>query len=414
MFPIRLRSIVILGLFACLTIQLKYALFESFHSVRQFNGPISRTKNGGIIRNKHTVASEDIGIVWTKLFSRSDPEPESSSNGDSSNGEEPEDSGDGSKISDNEEDLDTPADDDVWDMLIAKGCKLLGLIEMSSTLADTILSDQGIHSQTQFTDFTDLQANGWDRSFQNEQNPFQNYVFMTSALNALGLSQQTVPQGGTNNLVQWSQDHSGTYNGHSFSATTGRYLNIYNPTLGTIFALQNYSPLHPENPPSSSSDALIPPPLKQWSDVTYLEYARQATSSSQLTNLRYIFRNKIDNLATRQAISRALRIHSNIPISFSSDTNNGEDSSSSNGDNDDDGTPRWYPGPWPGVTFDTDTDEGKALLATPNVGGVAWLLIQHKEVWKGRTVREIQVFEDEDTWAGGGGGICMLVRVVEV
>lgn len=50
--------------------------------------------------------------------------------------------------------------------------------------------------------------------------------------------------------------------------------------------------------------------------------------------------------------------------------------------------------PWPGLEYKGDSDEGKALLATPNGRSTAWLLIDHAQEmrWKGEiTQRQLKV-----------------------
>lgn len=49
--------------------------------------------------------------------------------------------------------------------------------------------------------------------------------------------------------------------------------------------------------------------------------------------------------------------------------------------------------PWPGTCYEASSDEGMALLGTPNGIGVSYLLIQHKEYLGHKTVESITVFE---------------------
>ena len=179
--------------------------------------------------------------------------------------------------------------------------------------------------------------------------------------------------------------------------TGGRYYNVYNPSEGAIIALANYNPKTPEEAPEVKPRL---PPLKQWSDVTFLEWESE-TTSDQIRGLRYIFRLNVENVQTRQAISRALYIHSHTPLPVGDEA---PDLSY---------PPKWYPGSWPGVTFSTDTNEGQALLASPNAAGTAWLLIQHKAQFLGRSISKIQIFEDGDHLPGEAGSICMLLHIVD-
>ena len=48
---------------------------------------------------------------------------------------------------------------------------------------------------------------------------------------------------------------------------------------------------------------------------------------------------------------------------------------------------------WPGLTFSIESDEGLALLGTPNGRGVAWLLKQHEEL-SGKRASKVTVWCD--------------------
>ena len=63
------------------------------------------------------------------------------------------------------------------------------------------------------------------------------------------------------------------------------------------------------------------------------------------------------------------------------------------------------PGPWPGVTFQLNTQVGKALLGTPNGIAAAWLLINHGSAFQSRTVKSITIFQN------GLGEPAMLVTL---
>lgn len=50
---------------------------------------------------------------------------------------------------------------------------------------------------------------------------------------------------------------------------------------------------------------------------------------------------------------------------------------------------------WPGVSFDTGTDEGHALLGSPNGAAFAYFLMQHKRELGMKTIQRITVFKAE-------------------
>jgi hypothetical protein len=47
---------------------------------------------------------------------------------------------------------------------------------------------------------------------------------------------------------------------------------------------------------------------------------------------------------------------------------------------------------WPGITFDIQSEEGKAILGTPYGSGVAWMLIQHSKALRERTIKKVTIF----------------------
>lgn len=62
--------------------------------------------------------------------------------------------------------------------------------------------------------------------------------------------------------------------------------------------------------------------------------------------------------------------------------------------------------PWPGLEFRGDSDEGKALLATPNGRATAWLLIDHAQEMKRKG--EISSRELKVNVFSVAGDYCML------
>jgi hypothetical protein len=97
--------------------------------------------------------------------------------------------------------------------------------------------------------------------------------------------------------------------------------------------------------------------------VTFLTWARFAQNPKELRNLKYFFRNHIINDDTKNIINEALR-------------RTGQSLSE-----------------WPGVEFSMTSDEGKAILGTPNGGGVAWFLVDHKKELGVKTVESVTVFK---------------------
>jgi hypothetical protein len=47
---------------------------------------------------------------------------------------------------------------------------------------------------------------------------------------------------------------------------------------------------------------------------------------------------------------------------------------------------------WPGVTFSMESEEGKAILGTPNGCGVAFMLIQHGKALGEKRIEKVTLF----------------------
>ena len=48
---------------------------------------------------------------------------------------------------------------------------------------------------------------------------------------------------------------------------------------------------------------------------------------------------------------------------------------------------------WPGQSFSTTTDDGQALLGSPNGSGVAFMVAQYRRVFAGKVVDKVVVFD---------------------
>ncbi|KAJ5810577.1 uncharacterized protein N7503_002795 [Penicillium pulvis] len=120
------------------------------------------------------------------------------------------------------------------------------------------------------------------------------------------------------------------------------------PAAGLVIAENNHNP--------ASMSGGRSPPLSNWSDVVYINWATLAKSTgNSVGNLKYLIRTHIVNPDTLNILK----------------------------------TVCGGPCPaWPGMSFDINqkkkggvlvNQNGLALLGTPNGGGAAWLLINHKQ-----------------------------------
>jgi hypothetical protein len=185
-------------------------------------------------------------------------------------------------------------------------------------------------------------------------------------------------------------------------ATDARFVNVFSLTSGLMVAQSNFGPAHTApNLPFSSAH----PQLQHWSDIVALQTriasagttkaqpARSHTRAGTTTltdadpvsptapfnNLRYVIRHDIENSDTNSIVHTILQSHFG---SCSYDTFNT-------------GCPYCCAYlAWPGLIFSIDSDEGLALLGTPNGRGVAWMLAQHEEVFGRKEAVEVRVWCD--------------------
>ncbi|EME87645.1 uncharacterized protein MYCFIDRAFT_205747 [Pseudocercospora fijiensis CIRAD86] len=158
------------------------------------------------------------------------------------------------------------------------------------------------------------------------------------------------------------------------------------PSLSLSHHPHHHPSIHPSNHPSSLLPRNKPLPivqLRQWSDLTSLEYIHLSSSSPQ--NLRWIFRRNITNRKTQEMITKALR------------------KKSKQSDSD------FKAKPWPGDMFEPGHEGFEALIATPNVSGVVWMLVQHEEEFGRKEIKSLRVW-----WDGKGVNYTPNLMVREV
>lgn len=132
-----------------------------------------------------------------------------------------------------------------------------------------------------------------------------------------------------------------------------------NPSEGFVVAEESWSPWYQTRGEKPQRQ----PPLSAWSDVTFLTWSRFARNKKELRNIKYFFRWHIVNTNTKFIISEALK-------------RTGQTLSK-----------------WPGTEFSMTSEEGKAILGTPNGGGVAWFIVDHKDDFGVKTVKSVRVFK---------------------
>ena len=150
------------------------------------------------------------------------------------------------------------------------------------------------------------------------------------------------------------------------------------PDKGVIVGNLNEGPQYKVNTESTPKDfdgqpwdksADKIPQLSQWSDIVYLTW-KQVTSEEQRPKLQAICRRAISNSETKNMLARVLQKN------FKKDPVAGTGRA-----------PKW-----PEFKKITPDMYGfNALLYTPNIRGIVWLLIQHHDLIGKKTIESITV-----------------------
>ena len=116
------------------------------------------------------------------------------------------------------------------------------------------------------------------------------------------------------------------------------------------------------SPQNQDPDLPAYPDLRQWSDLVFLQWQEHAGGNIQ--NVQYIIRAHVVNPDTQGTVFTALRSIGRTQL------------------------PSWNDH----VTFPMSTDEGKAILGTPNGAGCGYLIAQHKSQLGVKRIRDVIVF----------------------
>lgn len=226
---------------------------------------------------------------------------------------------------------------DAWNQYLVKGSSLMCAF-------DALPGAANYPVQSEFTSYdpTVLAANGWSVS-QAPAYLNDDFVDLPDLLAAMGMSTNThdYQQIGSVNAIDLpgvpvSRSQSGMSkhaNLYVFQRTLAHTLSDLSVSEGLFIA---YDILSPSAMVQARDNKAIPP-LHRWSDVAFLQWLEVANGkSTNPADLKYIMMRSVVNRQTLNVVFAAL-----------SRTGNQLDD-------------------YPGSTFATNTDEGKALLGTPN------------------------------------------------
>ncbi|GAB7329099.1 hypothetical protein MBLNU13_g00933t1 [Cladosporium sp. NU13] len=254
-----------------------------------------------------------------------------------------------------------PATDAEFATSTAKGCSMLYMIAANADDALTRLKTNpklsGLtSSQSQWDNAGALKTYGW---VEKKDTVNWAYFSVNNVMKDLGID----PMSKDNVNVQLVQETAVTVDGTSHVASEGVYDQVINLAAGLVIPYYIFSPRHEAQTHNIKGELV---PLGQYSDVLFLEYAKLAgRTKGEMVPLKYLLFHNIENPNTWSTVLRAL-----------SNKNDGKQD-----------IPLW-----PGTVFSMNEAEGKALLGTQIGAPLAWMLIQHKNSFEGKSVVKVRVF----------------------
>ncbi|KAJ9200983.1 hypothetical protein DTO164E3_3732 [Paecilomyces variotii] len=245
-----------------------------------------------------------------------------------------------------------------WDDAIEKGYVL------SCAMDDTVdgaahYMPKNVPVNSQFVQYSDLAAWGWSSSSGDENENFIVKAFQKD-LTSIDINPDNFI------MVKLDHDQPRTVDEQEYPPSGGRYYNFYNTQDGAIIVANM-------NSPEDSADHKLPryPKCARWSDVTFLQW--QQIAGQNIGNLKHVFYSAVTNDDTLELMATAL-----------------------------DKEEEWYyeseyDGLAKGKSFLPGQEQYEALLYSPNIRGLAWLLIQHKPQLGIRRISKITIFGKRTT-----------------
>ncbi|KAF2021620.1 hypothetical protein BU24DRAFT_488006 [Aaosphaeria arxii CBS 175.79] len=269
------------------------------------------------------------------------------------------------------------ANDEFWTLAVCKGDMLGAGMFADPENAGVLFTPPRLSSQSVFSSFpAEFVKWGWDvQEIVGEECNFEYQWGIREALRGMGSS--GVPHNSNGGSV-WcykvrhyrpedAYDEEGDFDindqtyqvdGRTYRMTGANFILAMDPTQGVLVGLSRYGPIHEgkdRNPPIANHEL---PLLRSASDIMWGAYKLPSGSM----NIRWLVSATITNKATTSIIKRVLDMrHASLM-------------------------------PWPGLYIRFDSEEGRALLGTPNAQGFGYLLIQRKEELGKKFIFAVRVF----------------------
>ncbi|KAJ4350676.1 hypothetical protein N0V95_004524 [Ascochyta clinopodiicola] len=288
------------------------------------------------------------------------------------------------------------ASDDFYDRCKCKGQNFWRAMHSSSADAGKLFTPVRGSSESVYTDPSALATWAW----KDAAVPAINYKFdkawgIDHVLRAIGASDKATKDGGSIQVFRvahgdadadagsfgptpYDNQPQYTSGGQSFRVTGSEYTFGFD-TSGVLLAMNRKSPQYAggQRKPKVEGDGL--PDLHSFSDIAWLKW--KAATGSVPSSLRYFASIAITNQETRGVFAKVLdKAHyKGVPA-------------------------------WPGYDVDANTDEGAALMGTPNALAFSYILVQHKSSLGNLKISKITLFKNSLRFADA----CMVFHVDRV
>ncbi|KAF2263948.1 hypothetical protein CC78DRAFT_602932 [Lojkania enalia] len=254
----------------------------------------------------------------------------------------------------------------LWNEKVCKGNQLLELMKANDADAGKMLGKDS--AQSPYVDFGLFKKWGYEFLDYEPYYTFEGNFPMplVSAFKGLGVEPKKATDSGGFECWMWVHETEREVNDVKYPPTHANYITLFDAAAGLLVGQAKYSPKYmgaKQDPPVS-----IYPALKTWADIAFLQWQElhsQINSGANIGNVKYIFSSPVENDECVRLIDETLKKSGNERKK------------------------------WPGVTFDADSDEAKALIGCPNGIGPSYFLATHKKQLGSKIVEKVTVFMDD-------------------
>ncbi|PVH93611.1 hypothetical protein DM02DRAFT_695477 [Periconia macrospinosa] len=282
------------------------------------------------------------------------------------------------------------ASDEIWTRARNRGCSFFSAFGLSDHEAAQQLFQPPLNTiASPWKDFGDISSWGFTQTYDITEDLGAQTEFeradkdgdfgwgIGNALRGLNVDDRAFCHGGLNKVTQVVHgdylkhirnevnfDQQSLMRGNRrIRATGGRFLFSINPFHGVLMGMDLLSipsAAAQRNPPVQGNDL---PDINKMSDILFLYWKFYTDNAFDTRNIRYFFMLSVSNHETLGIIKRAFP---NVDWSY-------------------------FP-EWPGVTFEGNQPEFRAILGSPNGRSFAFFLIQHKADLGNKFITKVQVF----------------------